>query len=56
MHFWRIVNSDYYLHHAHPSAWDNSAPTRWIFMKFEVWRFSKKKCTENSICIKISQE
>jgi hypothetical protein len=22
-----------------PSAWNNSAPTGWIFMKFDIWGF-----------------
>ena len=26
---------------ARPSAWNNSAPTRRIFMKFDIWSFSK---------------
>ena len=37
--------SDYYLHHVcsffHLSAWNSSAPTGQIFMKFYIWGFSK---------------
>jgi hypothetical protein len=28
---------------AHPSAWNNSVPTGWIFMKFD-WEFFSKIC------------
>jgi hypothetical protein len=38
-----------------PSAWNNSAPTGRIFMKFDVCVFSKI-CRENSSFIKIRQE
>ena len=25
-------------------AWNNSAPTGWIFIKFDIWVFFKKIC------------
>jgi hypothetical protein len=37
-----------------PPAWNNSAPTRRIFTKFDIWRFHPKICRENFI--KIVQE
>ena len=30
-----------------PSAWNNSAPTERIFMKFDIWAFFSKICREN---------
>jgi len=27
-----------------PSVWNNSAPTRWIFIKFNTWLFFKNLC------------
>ena len=42
--FRKIVKSDNEHRHVHPSvplpAWNNSAPTGQIFMKFTVWYFS----------------
>ena len=38
-----------------PSAWNNSAPTGRIFMKFDIDCFSKI-CRENSSFITISQQ
>jgi len=35
------------------SAWHNSAPTRWIFMKIDIWLFFSKICRENSSFIKM---
>ena len=34
-----IAKNDYEIRHVsvHPSAWNNSAPTGWIFMKFYIW-------------------
>ena len=29
-----------------PSAWNNSAPTEWIFMKFDIPGFKKKKLSQ----------
>jgi len=44
--FEKISKRDYYLRHVCPSApqtaWNNSAPTGRIFMKFYIW-----KCFEN---------
>ena len=37
-----------------PSAWNNSAPTERIFMKYEIWVFFTI-CQENSSFIKIGQ-
>ena len=37
------------------STWNNTAPTEQIFMKFDIWVFSKV-CRENSNFIKIWQE
>jgi hypothetical protein len=39
-----------------PTAWNNSAPTGRIFMKFYIWVFFPKICRENSRFIKIWQE
>jgi hypothetical protein len=36
---YKIVKSDHYLHHIHPSALNDSANTSLIFMKFDVWIF-----------------
>jgi hypothetical protein len=33
----KTAQSDYYLRRVCPSAWNNSAPTRRIFMKFDIW-------------------
>jgi len=38
-----------------PSAWNNSASTDWIFMKFDIWYFSKT-CQESTSFIKVGQE
>jgi hypothetical protein len=34
--FRKIAKSDNQLRRVCPSAWNNSAPTAWIFMKFDV--------------------
>jgi len=51
----KFANSDYYLRRVCPcvrlSAWNNSAPTGWIFMKFDICLFFEKrsrKCKCNS--------
>jgi len=45
-----ISKSDYQLRHVCPSAWNNSAPTGRIFMKFEYF---SKICRLNSSLIKM---
>ena len=40
-----------------PSAWNNSAPTGQIFMKFDIWEFFEKKTVEKiQDSFKIGQE
>ena len=59
--FVRLRESDYELCHiclsvclsVRPSARNNSAPTRRIFMTLRVWVFSPKICRQNSSFIKI---
>jgi len=56
------MESDYQLRHICPSvrpslrlsAWNNSAPTGRVFMKFDILHFSQI-CRENSSSIKIGQ-
>ena len=42
----KTVKSGYYLRHVCPSAWNNSAPTRRIIMKFDTWGFFFRKSAE----------
>ena len=49
----KAVKSDDYFRHICPYAWNNSAPTGRIFMKFDGF---SKICRENSTVIKIWQE
>jgi len=40
--FWRvykITKSNYELRRVCPTAWNNSAPIGWIFMKFDIYGF-----------------
>jgi hypothetical protein len=39
-----------------PSAWNNPAPTGWIFTEVHIWVFFEKKFRENSSFIKIGKE
>jgi hypothetical protein len=42
--FWRVrktAKSDYWLRRVCPYAWNNTAPTERIFMKFDIWVFLK---------------
>ena len=39
-----------------PSSWNNSAPTRGIFMKYGIWDYFSKICRGNPNFIKIWQE
>ena len=48
---WRLLSSS--SQSVPPSAWDNSANTGGIFVKFDLWVFFEKK---NSNSIKIGQE
>jgi hypothetical protein len=32
----KIVKSEYWLRHVRPSEWNNTAPTEWFFMKFDI--------------------
>jgi hypothetical protein len=41
---------------ARPFAWNNSASTRRIFMKFDIWEFFENLSIENSRFIKIWHE
>jgi hypothetical protein len=56
----KTAKSGYYLFHiclsVCPVAWNNSAPTGRIFMKFDIWVFFEKICRENSGLIIIWQE
>ena len=36
-----IAKSDYSICHVCLAAWNNSAPSGWIFMKFDIFGFSK---------------
>ena len=38
------------------SAWNDSAPTGGIYMKFRIWVFFEKSVQKNSIFIKMWQE
>jgi hypothetical protein len=40
----------------HPTAWNNSAPTHRIFIKFDIWGFFSIRWPENSSLNKIRQE
>jgi hypothetical protein len=46
MYVRKIAKSDYYLRHIFPSvrlsAWNNSALTGRIFVKFDIWVFFEK--------------
>ena len=52
----KIARSDYYLRHVRPSvcpsAWNNSAPTGRIFIKFEIWRFFRKSVQHTQVSLK----
>jgi len=57
--FWKIAKSDYELRYVclcvclsiRLSAWNTSAPTGWIFVKFDVWVFFEKTSLASSyIC------
>ena len=34
------------------SAWKNSAPTEWIFMKFDIWVFFRKSVEQIQVSLK----
>ena len=51
-----MAKIDYQLRHVRPPAWNNSAHTGRIFMKFNIWGFFSKICPENSSLIEIEQE
>ena len=54
----KIATRDRWLRHVclslHPSAWDNSAPTERVFIKFDI-KYFLKICLGNSSLIKIRQ-
>jgi hypothetical protein len=54
-----IAKSDYFLRHVCPSAWNSSAPTGRIFIKFDIWGFfenlwRKFKLYENRTGVKVT--
>ena len=51
----KILQSDSFVMSVRPSAWNNSAPTGRIFMKFDIGLFSKIR-PENSSFIKVWHE
>ena len=50
--FAKITKSDYWLRHVCPSAWNISAPTGRIFMKFDIWIFFRKSVEKIYVSIK----
>jgi hypothetical protein len=39
----------------HPAAWNNSAPTGWIFMKFDIFSIFKKSVKKFQVSLKLSR-
>jgi hypothetical protein len=48
----KIAKSDSFVTSVCPSAWNNSAPTGRIFMKFDIWEFFEKSTEKNQVSLK----
>jgi hypothetical protein len=49
-----ISKRDYKLRHDRPSAWNNSAPTGRIFIKFDVWVLFRKYVEKIEFSLKMT--